>query len=244
MFTQWYNSLNFSTELIFSSVGFSLLTLLIYQISVWLQNKWQTIWLNPLLMTIVCIVPILVYNQIDYQSYRQATNLFHLLLEPATVALGFPLYQQINTIKFHWKHIVLLLALGVVIALTLSFIISILLISQPEIAIALSLKSVTTPVGIVLTEQLSGDSSITPFAIMIAGFSGAILGPSWLKLINVHSKIATGLSIGAASHVIGNIMLARKDPSIAAYSSLALILSAVLTGFIAPLLIPLLLRIF
>ncbi len=193
-----------------------------------------------MLLTIVFLVPFLLYNHIDYQSYRQATQFIHALLEPATVALGFPLYQQINTIKRHWQPLIYLLALGGIIVITLSFSLAMLLLHQTEIAIALSLKSITTPIGIALTEQLSGDSSITPFAIIIAGFSGALLGPSWLRFINVHSRIATGLAIGAASHVIGSIVLTKQDASMGAYSSVALILSAVLTAFIAPLLIPLL----
>lgn len=116
-----------------------------------------------------------------------------------------------------------------------------LIIHQEDVAIALSLKSVTTPIAITLTKQLSGDMSITPFATMIAGFSGALLGPSWLKLINIRSDIAIGLSIGAASHVIGSIVLSRHNPHQGGYSSVALILSAVLTAFIIPLLVPVLL---
>lgn len=244
MLTDWFSSLNLEHTSVYSSLFFSLLTLVLYQSVSWLQQKWQYIWLNPLLLAIFLIVPFLLYYQIDYQSYRQSTHFIHALLEPATVALGFPLYQQLKTIKYHWQALVSLLALGVVIVITISFIFTMLLINQHEIAISLSLKSVTTPIGISLTEQLSGDSSITAFAIMIAGFSGALLGPSWLKFINVKSKIATGLSIGAASHVIGSIILTRKDPSIGAYSSVALILSAVLTAMIIPLLIPVLMLFF
>jgi putative effector of murein hydrolase len=95
-----------------------------------------------------------------------------------------------------------------------------------------------------LTEQLNGDSSITPFAIMIAGFSGALLGPTWLRYINVRSDIAIGLSIGAGSHVIGSIILSKHNAQQGAYSSVALIISAVLTAFIIPILVPLLLPFF
>ena len=119
-----------------------------------------------------------------------------------------------------------------------------LLIHQETIAISLSLKSITTPIGITLTEQLQGDSSITAFAIMIAGFSGALLGPSWLKFIKVRSDIAVGLSIGSASHVIGSIVLSKNNAQQGAYSSVALIISAVLTAVIIPALIPLLLVFF
>lgn len=222
----------------------TILTLALYQGSAWLQQKCQLIWLNPMLISITLLVPYLLINNINYDFYRQSTQLINALLEPATVALGYPLYQQLQHIKRYWKQLLALLTLGVVAVIVISFSLTMLIINQENVAIAISLKSVTTPIGITLTEQLSGDVSITPFAIMIAGFSGALLGPSWLKLINVRSDIAIGSSIGAASHVIGSIALSRHNPHQGAYSSVALIISAVLTAFIIPLLVPVLLLFF
>lgn len=226
------------------SLMLTLLTLVLYQSIAWAQQQWQLLWLNPMLITIVVLIPYLLFNNINYTSYRQATQGLNALLEPATVALGYPLYQQLQHIRRNWKQLVAILALGVVIVITASFSLTMLLIHQQEIAIALSLKSVTTPIGITLTEQLQGDSSITAFTILIAGFSGALLGPRWLRLINVRSDIAVGLSIGAGSHVIGSIILSKNNPHQGAYSSVALIISAVLTAFIIPVLVPLLLPFF
>jgi putative effector of murein hydrolase len=229
---------------LFDSLTFTLLTLLLYQSVSWAQQKWQFIWLNPMLFTILIIIPYLLLNNINYLSYRQSTQTLNMLLEPATVALGYPLYQQIKNIKRYWKQLLAILTLGIIIVITLSFSLTMLLINRVDIAIALSLKSVTTPIGITLTEQLKGDSSITAFAIMIAGFSGAILGPIWLKFINVRSDIAIGLAIGTGSHVIGSIILSKNNIHQGAYSSVALITSALLTALIIPLLVPLLLPIF
>jgi putative effector of murein hydrolase len=229
---------------IFDAALLTLLTLILYQSVAWAQTKWQLIWLNPMIISIIVIIPYLIFNGINYTYYRQSTQVLDALLEPATVALGYPLYQQLKHIKYYWKELLALLSLGVIIVITISFSLTMLLIHQAEVAIALSLKSVTTPIGIMLTEQLNGDSSITPFAIMIAGFSGALLGPTWLRYINVRSDIAIGLSIGAGSHVIGSIILSKHNAQQGAYSSVALIISAVLTAFIIPILVPLLLPFF
>lgn len=226
------------------SLMVTLSTLILYQCVAWAQQKWQLIWLNPMLFTIMLIIPYLLLNEISYPSYRQSTQALNALLEPATVALGYPLYQQLKHIKCYWKQLVTILALGVVIVIIVSFSLTMMLIHQKEIAIALSLKSVTTPIGITLTEQLQGDSSITAFAIMIAGFSGALLGPSWLRFINIRSDIAVGLAIGTGSHVIGSIILSKNNVHQGAYSSVALIISALLTAFIIPILVPLLLSFF
>lgn len=226
------------------SLFLTLLTLILYQSVSWAQQKWQLIWLNPMLFSTLFIIPYLLFNNIDYPNYRQATQVLNALLEPATIALGYPLYQQLQHIKRYWKELVTILALGIMIVITVSFALTMVLINQAEIAIALSLKSVTTPIGITLTERLQGDSSITAFAIMIAGFSGAILGPIWLRFINVKSDMAIGLAIGTGSHVIGSIILSKNNINQGAYSSVALIISALLTALIIPLLVPILLPFF
>jgi len=227
-----------------TSIALTLLTLVIYQSAAFLQQRWQFIWLNPMLITIGVLVPFLLLSKVTYHEYSQAIDILTLMLEPAIVALGFPLHLQLRQIKFHYQQILSILALGVIIVISVSLVLAMLLIATPKIAIALSLKSVTTPIGITLTEQLAGDSSITAFSIMIAGLFGALLGPKWLLFIGVKSAKAQGLAIGAASHVIGTAVLAKISNEHAAYSSVALIFSALLTALISPWLIPTLLSIF
>jgi len=215
-----------------------LFTIALYQFVSRCQNKWQFIWLNPMFISIIILIPLLIFINVSYDSYTESIQVLNLLLEPAIVALGFPLYQQLKQIKLHWKKIISLLSLGVILVISISFISATLLINKENIAIALSLKSVTTPIGITLTEQLYGDSTITAFAIMIAGLLGALLGPAWLNFIHVRSAIAQGIAIGAASHVIGTAVLAKISAEHAAYSSMALISTALLTAIISPVLIP------
>ena len=227
-----------------AGVLITLITVSTYQLSAALQQKFKSIWLNPMLVTILLLVPLILFVDINHQEYSEATYFLNIMLEPAIVALGFPLYQQFRQIRFHWREITSILALGVIVVITVSFIMTMILIKTPEIAIALSLKSVTTPIGISLTDQLLGDSSITAFSILLAGLFGGLLGPSWLNFIGVKSPKAQGLAIGSASHAIGTAVLVRISAEHGAYSSVALILSALLTALISPWLVPLLLQLF
>jgi len=190
-----------------------------------------------MLLSILTLIPFLLFFNIPFDQYYHATSALNQLLEPAVVALGFPLYQHIQTIKKQWRHIFVLLLVGAFVAISISFIITILAINQYDIAVSLSLKSVTTPIGIALTEQLNGNNSITAFAIILAGLFGALLGPSWLSLINVNSPKAQGLAIGAASHALGTATISKVSYEHAAYSSLALIISAVFTAVFSPMII-------
>jgi predicted murein hydrolase (TIGR00659 family) len=229
---------------LFDNIAFSLLlislTLAVYQCFVFIQKKSQKVWLNPMLLSIFSIIPLILFFDIPFQQYYQATIPLGKLLEPAVVALGFPLYQHLHTIKKHWRHITILLSLGAFITIAISFIITMLAIGQYEISVSLSLKSVTTPIGIALTEQLKGNSSITAFAIILAGLFGALLGPGWLKLIKVTSPKAQGLAIGAASHALGTATISKLSYEHAAYSSLALVLSSVITAISSPFIIQIL----
>jgi len=216
---------------------FILLTLAVYQAYVHIQKRLKKSWLNPMLLSILTLIPILLFFNISFEQYYQATSGLNKLLEPAVVALGFPLYQHLQTIKKQWRQIVSLLFAGSFIAISVSFIITLYTINQYDIAVSLSLKSVTTPIGIALTEQLNGSNSITAFAIILAGLFGALLGPSWLSFIKVNSAKAQGLAIGAASHALGTATISKVSYEHAAYSSLALIVSAVITAIFSPMII-------
>jgi predicted murein hydrolase (TIGR00659 family) len=212
-------------------------TIALFQLIAVLQRKLNAIWLQPMLVSILGIITILLWQDISFERYFSSSWLLNALLEPAVVALGFPLYQHLATITKQWKSIILVLFIGAFIAISTSFIITMLLIGDYTIAVALSLKSVTTPIAIAIAGQLDGNTAITAFAIILAGFFGALVGPPWLKFINVKSPKAQGLAIGAASHAIGTATVSNISYEHAAYSSLALIVSAVITALISPFMI-------
>lgn len=212
-------------------------TIALFQLFAVLQRKLNAIWLQPMLVSILVIIAILLWQDISFERYFSNSWLLNALLEPAVVALGFPLYQHLETITKQWKSIILVLFIGVFIAISSSFIITMLLIGDYTIAVALSLKSVTTPIAIAIAGQLDGNTAITAFAIILAGFFGALVGPTWLKFIKVKSPKAQGLAIGAASHAIGTATVSNISYEHAAYSSLALIVSAVITALISPFMI-------
>ena len=215
-------------------------TIIFYQIFAKLQGKLNSIWIQPMLITIISTIAFLTWQNISFEHYFTSSWTLNALLEPAVVALGFPLYQHLETVKNEWRSLILTLFIGTLIAVVSSFIITMLFIGDYAIAVALSLKSVTTPIAIAIAEQLKGNIAITAFAIILAGFFGAMVGPRWLQFINVTSPKAQGLAIGAASHAIGTATISNISYKHAAFSSFALIVSAVITAIICPFIITLL----
>ena len=222
-----------------SSIIAVVATIVLFQFIAVFQRKLNAIWLQPMLFSILAIIAILLWQDISFDNYFSNAWLLNALLEPAVVALGFPLYQHLETITQQWKSIILVLSIGALIAIVSSFIITMLIIGDYTIAVALSLKSITTPIAIAIAiaGQLDGNTAITAFAIILAGFFGALIGPRWLTYINVRSAKAQGLAIGAASHAIGTATVSNISYEHAAYSSLALIVSAVITAITSPFII-------
>lgn len=217
------------------------LTVLVYQLCILLQKKIKQLWLNPMLLSMFLIIPLLMVSQISFEQYYGHAQIFSYLLEPAIVALGYPLYQQLHVIKTQYKIITATLVISVSVMIVVNIALAMWVINQPSIAVSLALKSVTTPIGLVLTEQFDGVAAFTAVGIIIAGLVGAVFGPKLLTLCGVTCAKSQGLAIGCASHALGTASISSLSYEHGAYSSLALIMSALITAIATPVLIPVLL---
>lgn len=64
-----------------------------------LQKKTGIMLLNPILLTIAILIIFLKMTNISYDTYNKGGHLIEFWLKPAVVALGVPLYLQLETIK-------------------------------------------------------------------------------------------------------------------------------------------------
>ncbi|WP_286234825.1 LrgB family protein [Thalassotalea sediminis] len=217
-----------------NSLLFCAITIVTYQAFAQLQQRLNKVWLNPMLLTVLILIATLQLLQINYPDYHDNTEILTWLLQPAVVALGYPLYQQLHTMKKQWKSIAILLTVGAALVVAVSFLLTFIITEEYSISVSIALKSITTPIALATTEQLQGNQAITAFAIILAGLFGALFGVSWLTFIGVNSPKAQGIAIGAASHVLGTATISQLSFEHAAYGSLALITSATITAIISP----------
>lgn len=213
------------------------LTLAIYLSFQWLQRKFDKPWFNPMLNSMLVIIPLLIFGGVPFNDYYQHTQIFSHLLEPAIVALGYPLYQQLSVIRRQIKLILLTLTSAITLMLVINMLLALYFIHNPSVAVSMSLKSVTTPIGLALTAQLNGIASFTAVAIIVAGIVGGIAGPSFLNRTGVSCAKSQGLAIGCASHAYGTACVNHLSYQHGAFASLALIVSAILTAVFSPLII-------
>ena len=216
------------------------LTLGSYQIGLWCQKKTRSALCNPLLIASVLSIGVLLLFHIDPKVYQAGTAGISWLLTPATVCLAVPLYEQLKVLKSHLAAILTGIAAGVFTSLVSIFLLCRVFSLDNVITLSMLPKSITTAIGLALTESGGGIPALTSAAIIITGILGNLTGSFLCKLLKITDPIAQGVGFGTAAHVIGTSRASEIDPLAGAVSSLSLAVAGILTALVFPLAIMLL----
>ena len=216
------------------------LTLGSYQIGLWCQKKTRSALCNPLLIASVLSIGVLLLFHIDPKVYQAGTAGISWLLTPATVCLAVPLYEQLKVLKSHLAAILTGIAAGVFTSLVSIFLLCRFFSLDSVITLSMLPKSITTAIGLALTESGGGIPALTSAAIIITGILGNLTGSFLCKLLKITDPIAQGVGFGTACHVIGTSRASEIDPLAGAVSSLSLAVAGILTALVFPLAIMLL----
>lgn len=190
---------------------------------------------NPLLVSILFFIGLFSFTPLIYQDYATANIPFIWLLEPAVVALAIPLFCQVKQIKKQFKAIMISCCLGVVIAISTCLSIAILLTDDKILLLSLLPKSVTSPIAMAVANEVGGLASLAAAVVIAVGLLGALGGFTLLKLCKITDPQAQGLAMGCSAHAIGTAKAMEAGNEEGAFSSLALVISGVLTAVLAPL---------
>ncbi len=190
--------------------------------------------LNPLLLSIAILIPLLLVLDIPFQTYYADNQSISFLLQPAVVALAYPLYEQLPQIRANWRIIMLACSVGSVLSMVTAGGIALLMHADIDLIAALLGKSVTTPIAMEVASHLGGEPAIAAIMVLIVGLLGAIIAYPVYGLLNIRHSVARGLTMGTISHALGTATCAEKNPPDAAFSSLALVICGVITSILAP----------
>lgn len=199
-----------------------------------LQKKTGIMLLNPILLTIALLIILLKTAGISYETYNEGGHLIEFWLKPAVVALGVPLYLQLETIKKQLLPIFLSQLAGCVVGVVSVVLIAKLMGASQEIIYSLAPKSVTTPIAMEVTKSLGGIPSLTAAVVVCVGLLGGMLGFKAMKLTHIGSPIAQGLSMGTAAHAVGTSAAMDISRKYGAFASLGLTLNGILTALLTP----------
>ncbi len=227
-------------EIITNDLLFALvLSLASFEIGIYINRKTKLAILNPLLIGIIITITFLVVFKIDYTTYDNGGKFINMFLGPSTVVLAVPLYKQLELLKKNAKAIIVGIFCGTVIGIISIICISHLVGLDDTIIRSLAPKSVTTPIGISISDQLGGLIPITVLAIVGTGIIGAVIGPTVCKLCKIKDEVAVGVAIGTASHAVGTSKALELGEVQGAMSSLSIGIAGIMTVILAPLILKL-----
>lgn len=225
-------------ELLSQSAFFGIfITIGAYQLGRMVQNRWKLSIFNPLLIATVLIIGVLVIFHIDYNTYEAGSKYISIFLTPITVCLALPLYRQIKVLQKNVWAILIGILSGCIAHILVLFGMAILLKLDRTLLYSLLPKSITTPIAIGISAEIGGLQVITIVAVVIAGITGAAIGPAVIKLFRIKEPIAQGLCLGASSHAVGTSKAMEMGEIQGAMGSLAIVVTGVMSVIIIPILV-------
>lgn len=206
-----------------------------YIIGMWLKKKLGWGILNPLLIAVVLLIAFLAGTGIPYAEYNEGASYISYFLTPATVCLAIPLYKQLELLKKNFAAVIIGITSGVLASAVSIFVMSMLFKLDHVYYVSLLPKSLTTAIGMGVSEEAGGIVTITIVSIILTGIFGNIIGEAWFKLVGIKEPIARGLALGTASHAIGTAKALEMGEIEGAMSSLSIAVAGLMTVVVVPL---------
>ena len=204
-----------------------------YGIGLLLRKKIHSPLCNPLVISIIITVAVVLIMDIDYEIYKNGTKYIDFLLTPATVSLAVPMYEQINVLKNNWRAVLAGIVSGVVASFVSILGFSVLFGLSHEEYVSFLPKSITSAIGMALSEELGGHVSITIMAIVITGVFGSVVAETVLKVFKITEPVAKGIAIGTSSHAAGTSKAAELGQTECAMSGLSIVIAGIITVIFA-----------
>lgn len=222
-------------EFLMNSAYFgAIISLFSYFIGDYFKRKTKIALISPLLISVGITIIILIVLDIPYVNYQLSTKFLHNLLTPVTVCLAVPLYEKLQLLKNNKAAIFTGIISGIITSAFTVLLIALIFRLENSEYVTLLPKSITTAIGVGLSEKLGGMASITAPLIVITGIMGAILAPVVFRIFKISDPVAKGIALGTASHAIGTSKAFEYGETEGAMSSLSIAVSGLLTVIAAP----------
>jgi membrane protein len=207
----------------------------IYLLSIKLHLKIRFPLLNPVLITILVLIGLLVILDVPYATFKKSSQMINFLLGPSVVALGYILHKQIHYLKGNVVSVLTSITVGAVVGIASILLIGKLFGADQTLIASLAPKSVTTPIAMALSESNGGIPALTAVVVVVAGVMGSIIAPPIMNWLGIKSPIAKGIALGASSHGVGTATAIQMGAIEGALSGLAIGIMGTITSLLLPL---------
>ena len=207
----------------------------IYLLSIKLHLKIRFPLLNPVLITILVLIGLLIILDVPYATFKKSSQMINFLLGPSVVALGYLLHKQIHYLKGNVVSVLTSITVGAVVGIASILLIGKLFGADQTLIASLAPKSVTTPIAMALSESNGGIPALTAVVVVVAGVMGSIIAPPIMNWLGIKSPIAKGIALGASSHGVGTATAIQMGAIEGALSGLAIGIMGTITSLLLPL---------
>ncbi len=208
------------------------LSIAAYALGTFLNKKTKSAICNPLLISYLVIIPLLLIFNIPLSSYNKGGDIINMFLSPVTAVLAITIYRQRALVKQNFLPIIMGTVVGSLSSILIVIASCRLLNLDKLIEASLIAKSITTPLALAVSNSLNGIEAITVFAVIITGVFGNMMAPLLIKLFHFSDPIVQGVAIGTASHAVGTSKAIELGETQGALSSIALTFSGIITVLI------------
>lgn len=205
-----------------------------YVLADMLKNKFKTPLLNPLLISTAVTIAVLALGGMDYESYQTGGKYLNYFLTPATVCLAIPLYEQFEKLKNNAAAILIGIISGMLTSFCSILVISLIMKFSHEEYVTFLPKSITTAIGVGVSEELGGYVGVTAAVIVITGIFGNLIADGIFKLFRINEPVARGVALGTSSHILGTVKALELGGTEGAISSLSVVAAGIMTVIFAP----------
>ena len=219
---------DFFSEAVFLGV---FITLGAYFLGMFIKKKWKLAIFNPLLLAIIFTMIFVLGSHMPYDVYYEGAKYISYLLTPATVSLAIPLYQQFESLRKNVRAIMIGIVTGVLTSMVSVLILAIIFRYDHKEYVTFLPKSITTAIGMGVSEELGGYVAITVAVIIVTGIIGNMIAETVCRVFHITEPVAKGIAIGSASHAVGTTKAMEMGEVEGAMSSLSIVLSGLLTVF-------------
>ena len=205
-----------------------------FQFGLWCQKKTKFALCNPILISALLVIGVLLITGIDPKVYDGKMDSISWLLTPMTVCLAVPLYRHMKALKKNLPAVMAGVIAGTVVSLLTVLGMCILFRLDRHFTVSLLPKNITTAIGMVISEENGGNGTLTFIAIFITGILGNLSGPFLCKLLKITDPVSQGVAFGTASHLVGTAKATEMHPVAGAVSSLSLVVAGIFTSLLFP----------
>ena len=206
-----------------------------YLFGIWLKKKTGLSILNPLLVAIIAVILFFKVFHVSYEAYNKGGEYLSYFLTPATVCLAIPLYKQLELLLNNKLAVGASILTGVLGSAGSIFVMAKAFGLNHQLYVTLLPKSITTAIGMGVSEEAGGIVTLTVVSIIVTGIIGNIIADLVFRLFQIEEPMAKGLALGTSAHAIGAARALELGEVEGAMSSLAIAVAGVMTVIVVPL---------